>query len=74
MEHRYLEIIRNTLLCGIYIKMPKTHRDQYTDTKIELHIKTFYGLRPDLKICWFDVSQTGLQETCSSENVFDTHS
>ena len=54
--------------------MPKAHRDQYTDTKIEVHIKTFHGLRPDLKICWFDVTQTGLQETCSSENVFDAHS
>ena len=27
--------------------MPRTHRDQYADTNIEMHIKTFNELRPD---------------------------
>ena len=46
--------------------MPGTHRDQYTGTNIEMCIKTFYELWPDLKICWFAVTQPGLQETCRS--------
>ena len=50
--------------------MPKTNSDQYTDTKIQIHIKTFHELRADLKICWFDVTQTSLQEACRSENAF----
>ena len=36
--------------------MPRTHRDQYTDKKIEMYVKTFYEFRPDLKTCWFAVS------------------
>ena len=53
--------------------MLRTHRDRYTDTNIEMHIKTFHELRPDL-ICWFALTRTGLQETCRSENVFGAHS
>ena len=33
-----------------------------------MHIKTFHEFRPDLKICWFAVTQPGLQETCRSKN------
>ena len=54
--------------------MLRTQRDGYTDTNIEMHIKTFHELRPDLKICWFALTRTGLQETRRSENVFDAHS
>ena len=46
--------------------MPRTCRDQYTETNIEIHTKTFHVLRPDLKICWFAVTQPGLQETSRS--------
>ena len=62
------------LLCDFYIKIPRTHREQYIDANIEIHIKTFHELRSGLKICWFAVTPTGLQETCRSENVFDAHS
>ena len=67
MEHQFLKIIRNTLLCGLYIKMPRINREQYTDTNIEMHIKTFWELRPDFKVCWFAIFQPGLQQTCWSK-------
>ena len=54
--------------------MLRTHRDRYTDTNMEIHIKTFHELRPDLEIGCFALTRTGLQETCRSENVFDAHS
>ena len=62
--------MRNTLLCGLYIKMPRIHRDQQTSTNIEMYIKTFYELRSDLKICQLAVSRPGLQETCRSKKIF----
>ena len=67
LDKQYLKIIKDALLCCLYIKMPRTHRDQHTGTNIEMHIKTFYELRPDLKICWFSVTRLGLQETCRSK-------
>ena len=42
--------------------MSRTYRDQYTGTNIEINIKTFHELRPDLKICWFTATLPGLQE------------
>ena len=54
--------------------MPRTHRDQYTDTNIEMQIKTFYELRLDIKICWFSVTRMGLQETYRSLNIVDVYS
>ena len=58
----------------IYIKIPRARRDQYTDINIEIHIKTFYELRPDSKIYWFAVTQKGLLETYRSGNIFDADS
>ena len=58
----------------IYIKIPRARRDQYTDINIEIHIKTFYELRPDSEICWFAVTQKGLLETYRSGNIFDADS
>ena len=46
--------------------MPRKYRDQYTGTNIEIHTEIFHVLRPDLKICWFAVTQPGLQETSRS--------
>ena len=50
--------------------MPRTYKDQYTGTNIEINIKAFHELRPDLKICWFTVTLPGLQETCRSKFFF----
>ena len=61
-----LKIIKDTLLGSLYIKMPRKYRDQYTGTNIEIHTEIFHVLRPDLKICWFAVTQPGLQETSRS--------
>ena len=47
--------------------MPRINREQYTDTNIEMHIKTFWELRPDFKVCWFAIFQPGLQQTCWSK-------
>ena len=52
-------------------KMPRTHRDRYIGTNIEIQIKTFYELKSYLKICWFVVTQPGLQEICRSKKFFD---
>ena len=64
--------MKDTFLCGLYMKMARTRRDQYTGTNIEMHIKTFYELKPDL--CWFAVTQPGLQETYRSKKIFDAES
>ena len=50
--------------------MPKTQRDQYTGTNTEMYIKTLHELWPDLKICWFAVTRSGLQETRRSKKIF----
>ena len=47
--------------------------DQHTGTNIEMHITSFYELRPDLKIRWFSVTQLGLQETWRSKIFFVAH-
>ena len=52
--------------------MARTRRDEYTGTNIEMHIKTFYELKPNL--CWFAVTQPGLQETYKSKKFFDAES
>ena len=39
-----------------------------------LSCKDIQLLRPNLKICWFAVTRTGLQETCRSKTLFDAHS
>ena len=64
-------MIKNTFLRGLYIKMPRTHRDPYTGENIEMCIKTFYDLWPDLRMYWFAGARLGLQQTCRSKNLFD---
>ena len=64
-------MIKDTLLRDLYIKMRRTYRDKYTGTNIEIHTKSFHEIRPDLKICWFAVTQPVLQKTCRSKMFFD---
>ena len=67
-------MIKDTLLRDLYIKMRRTYRDQYAGTNIEIHTKIFHEPRPDLKICWFAVTQPVLQKTGRSKMFFDAQS
>ena len=50
------------------------YRSNTPGTDIEIHIKTFHEFKLDLKICWFAVTQPGVQEIRRSKKVFDTQS
>ena len=42
--------------------MPRTYRGQYTGTNVEMSVKKINEIRPGLKICWYSVTQPGLQK------------
>ena len=78
-----LDFTENSINGKCLILLQETIGSLGCDCKIKIQYRRFCWdlfsiaisvlLRPDLKICWFTITQPGLQKTCGSKSCFDVH-